>query len=134
MDDMKGLPLGHDWLRLLLYYQVLNKLPVEMPKKPKKLSWTMRKLSLRDMKPFPESCDPHDVRKASQYLKSLRYSDRPPTKVNQVCWIYAKRNSEAPSYPPSTIRSGKWCIFADKKQIDSIWREIKKVWTICNMG
>ena len=47
-----------------------------------------------------------------------------PSEVFNDYWIYARR--KAGVYPASTIRSGKWLIFASVDEIDSTWAVIKQ--------
>ena len=42
-----------------------------------------------------------------------------PSEVTDNYWIYTRRR--VGSYPASTIRSGKWLIFAPVDQIDDTW-------------
>jgi len=55
---------------------------------------------------------------------SSSYSDAKPSEVTDVYWIYAKR--EKGRYPKPTIKSGKWLIFVDPKNVDEVWAKIKK--------
>lgn len=66
----------------------------------------------------------HDSIKAGQKKKSSDYSDANPSEVTEIAWIYAERKKG--KYPKSTMNSGKWLIFVDRKDVDNIWRTIKK--------
>jgi hypothetical protein len=67
----------------------------------------------------------HEIIKARQRKISLPYSDANPSEVTEVYWIYSIRKKG--EYPKPTVRSGKWLIFVDKKDVDEVWAKIKKV-------
>lgn len=46
-----------------------------------------------------------------------------PSKVTDAYWLFAKRKKG--SYPSHTANGGKWLIFVDIKDIDSVWSKIK---------
>lgn len=50
-------------------------------------------------------------------------SKLPPSKTNSVYWLFAHRKNG--TYPSSNQNCGKWLIFADIKEIDTIWDKIK---------
>jgi nitrogen regulatory protein PII len=66
----------------------------------------------------------HESIKAKQREISLPYSERKPSEVTNVYWIYAERRKG--KYPLSTPKSGKWLIFVDIKDVDEVWAKIKK--------
>ena len=54
----------------------------------------------------------------------LSHPDVKPSEVRDVYWLYAKRKKG--NYPAHTTRGGKWLIFVHVKEIDEVWRKIKK--------
>lgn len=66
----------------------------------------------------------HESIKMRQREASLPYSDAKPSEVTDVYWVYAKRGEG--KYPKLTLRSGKWLVFVDKKDVDEVWAKIKK--------
>lgn len=62
--------------------------------------------------------------KKRQRAKSLHYSEAKPSEVAEVYWIYTERRKG--KYPESTIRSGKWLVFVDEKDVDEVWAKIRK--------
>ncbi|RLI69082.1 MAG: hypothetical protein DRP02_11335 [Candidatus Gerdarchaeota archaeon] len=52
------------------------------------------------------------------------HPDAKPSEVRDVYWLYAKRKKG--NYPAYTPRGGKWLIFVHVKEIDEVWRKIKK--------
>ncbi len=66
----------------------------------------------------------HELIKARQRMISLPYADAKPSEVTEVYWIYAIRKKK--EYPKPIVRSGKWLIFVDKKDVDALWAKIKK--------
>lgn len=66
----------------------------------------------------------HESIKMTQREASLPHSDAKPSEITEVYWIYAERRKG--KYPESTLRSGKWLVFVDKKDVDEVWDKIKK--------
>lgn len=66
----------------------------------------------------------HEELKAFQIRLAERYQESNPSEVAEVHWIYARRKKG--SYPKGTSRSGKWLLFVPSKNVDEIWRKIKK--------
>ncbi|MGD0070900.1 MAG: putative phosphothreonine lyase domain-containing protein [Candidatus Bathyarchaeia archaeon] len=66
----------------------------------------------------------HDFIKARQRKMSSTYSNAKPSEVTEVYWIYAIRKKG--EYPKSTMNSGKWLIFVDKRDVDRVWNTIRK--------
>jgi len=66
----------------------------------------------------------HELIKKRQRRISLPYSNAKPSEVTEVYWIYSIRKKG--EYPKPTVRSGKWLIFVDKKDVDEVWAKIKK--------
>jgi hypothetical protein len=50
-------------------------------------------------------------------------SNLSPSKNCSDYWLFAKRSKG--TYPRSNMKSGKWLVFADIKEIDDIWAKIK---------
>ncbi|MFX0094347.1 MAG: putative phosphothreonine lyase domain-containing protein [Candidatus Hodarchaeota archaeon] len=71
-----------------------------------------------------EFSDPHERRKQKQIQQSQNYSEKLPSEVSEIHWIYACR--QVGFYPESTPQSGKWLVFVPNEQVDAIWRKIKK--------
>ena len=69
--------------------------------------------------------DKHEKMKINQREDTGKYSNSPPSQVNQIYWLYAVRKEG--NYPTSDIQfSGKWLIFVNKEEIDSVWSQIKE--------
>lgn len=66
----------------------------------------------------------HNSIKARQKEKSSDYSDANPSEVTEIYWIYAERKKG--KYPKSTMNSGKWLIFVDKRDNDEVWKRLRK--------
>ena len=54
----------------------------------------------------------------------LFLQDANPSEITQVYWLYAFRKKG--QYPKLASRSGKWLIFVSPKNVDEVWRKIKK--------
>lgn len=65
----------------------------------------------------------HEKIKKNQIETSKLYSEKNPSEVTEIFWIYAVNNNL--SYPVNTPRSGKWLIFVPKIYIDQVWKTIK---------
>ncbi|EQD61657.1 protein containing DUF1917 [mine drainage metagenome] len=52
------------------------------------------------------------------------FKEASPSTLTGVYWIYAKR--KVGKYPEPTERSGKWCIYTNRKYVDEIWKRIKR--------
>ena len=60
------------------------------------------------------------------------FKDSKPSTVNQVYWIYAKR--EKGKYPKPTGSSGKWLIYVSSEDVDKVWDKIKKATEAGKLG
>lgn len=47
-----------------------------------------------------------------------------PSQVTDRYWLIAHRKSG--KYPKPTVRSGKWLVFINNKDVDMVWSKIKK--------
>ena len=74
----------------------------------------------------------HEIIKARQRKISSPYSDAKPSEVTEVYWIYAIMKKG--EYFKPTVRSGKWLIFVDKKDVDEVWAKIKKATEAGKLG
>lgn len=53
-----------------------------------------------------------------------RVIERFPSKITDDYWLYAWRKKGR--YHKPTVRSGKWLIFVNVKEVDEVWKKIKK--------
>ena len=51
-------------------------------------------------------------------------SDAKPSQVTDAYWIYAKRRKG--KYPKPTLKSGKWLVFVNERDVDEVWAKLKK--------
>jgi Basophilic leukemia-expressed protein Bles03 len=51
-------------------------------------------------------------------------SERKPSQVTDVYWLFAERKKG--KYPPPTVRSGKWLIFIGADEVDEVWARVKE--------
>lgn len=80
----------------------------------------MRKVSKRPAVSKDRKKTPKEI----PVSKSLLIVDSgKPSKVKRSYWLRAFRSTS--DYPKSTIRNGKWLIFALREQIDEIWEKVK---------
>lgn len=68
--------------------------------------------------------DPYDEYINYQKDISESFDDMNPSKVDEVYWLFAKRQKG--KYPDSTRRSGKWLVFVGVSDVDKVWKRIKK--------
>lgn len=68
--------------------------------------------------------DPHRKIKDKQIKICKKFSEKNPSSLEEVSWIYACNNDK--NYPHDTKESGKWCLFIPTIQIDDIWKIVKK--------
>src|SRR5687768_15480889 len=52
-----------------------------------------------------------------------KYGDDRPSLVSSKPWVYANQNHH--KYP-SSINSGKWCVFVNKAEHDEWWAKIRQ--------
>ncbi len=52
-----------------------------------------------------------------------KFDEMNPSQVTETSWIYTFR--KVGDYPRSTLRSGKWLVFINVKEIDIVWKKIK---------
>jgi hypothetical protein len=66
--------------------------------------------------------DPHLPIKIKQIKMSKKYQNKKPSRIKQISWVYAINQK---TYPVDTIRSGKYLLFVNMNQIDTVWEIIK---------
>lgn len=52
------------------------------------------------------------------------HTEQKPSRTTSVYWLFAERL--AGIYPTATERCGKWLIFVPAKNIDAVWKRIRK--------
>ena len=67
--------------------------------------------------------DEHEALKTIQIELARQYAEEKPSKVTEVYWLYAIRQKG--TYPRPTSRSGKWLIFVNRNEVDTVWATIK---------
>ena len=73
---------------------------------------------------LPSDVSKEELKKIFNKIRKLMLSDEPPSKVTEVPWLIAVR--EGSEFYQDNERTGKWLIFAGEKEIDELWRKIKK--------
>ena len=68
--------------------------------------------------------DEHEALKTIQTELAQQYAESKPSEVTEVYWLYAIRQKG--TYPRPTPRSGKWLIFVDRNEVDTVWATIKQ--------
>ena len=76
--------------------------------------------------------DEHEALKTIQMELVQQYADSNPSEVTEVYWLYALRQKG--SYPRSTPRSGKWLVFVDRNEVDTLWATIKQATEAGQLG
>ena len=61
----------------------------------------------------------HEDIVTDQMRVAASLSDRKPSEVVEVYWLYAER--ESTDYPGATDDSGKWLVFVDAREVDEAW-------------
>ena len=68
--------------------------------------------------------DEHEALKTIQMELAQQYAEANPSEVTEAYWLYAIRQKG--TYPRPTPRSGKWLIFVDRNEVDTVWATIKQ--------
>jgi hypothetical protein len=71
----------------------------------------------------PSEIDPQVFKLFLESLEESDQGDNFPSKIKSKLWVYA--NNGNISYPPSTVRNGKWCLFVNNKDHDEWWGKIR---------
>ena len=66
----------------------------------------------------------HEDIVTDQMRMAASLSDRKPSEVVEVYWLYAENESAA--YPQATDNSGKWLVFVDAHEVDEVWSAVAK--------
>jgi hypothetical protein len=69
---------------------------------------------------------------AEQQRLAGPYAECNPSEVMEVPWLYAM--NETGGYPPQTTDSGKWLVFVDAQDVDSVWACIKQATSEGRLG
>ena len=76
--------------------------------------------------------DEHEALKTKQMELAQRFAKANPSEVTEVYWLYALRQEG--SYPRPTPRSGKWLVFVDRNEVDTVWATIKQATEAGQLG